>query len=384
MSPLDQIADCVINNTQKVDWLTPVVVYQGAESCPTPDYWIASQALSIALSLFIAFIIAVWGPPILDKLIKPAWSKIRTFICRGRPKLDTVPETPKSIWKLEDKYVLKANDLIGSVGGDLLAVFLTIVVTRASGQAAFLSERNTMWDMFLFYTIRPRVAPFTGLLGFMKGWSSTGFADVIADGLLSFIAGSSIAIEYCDYYWHPPANPAAPDASLKILAIGAIMTALPSILALLLAFFISLAAVGKGGILYVIALFFAVLLLIFICLCLIPLIAIYEICLMLKIAFLGRKDQHLIIQVDDEAYLYRITHKLEMPINLGKWFRYVYAMFVFFSWVINVGNWLFFASYLILEGEAYCPSGGAAVTAIWVLVPVAVKFPVKALGWYIS
>jgi hypothetical protein len=42
------------------------------------------------------------------------------------------------------------------------------------------------------------------------------------------------------------------------------------------------------------------------------------------------------------------------------------------SIVINVGNWLFFASYLKLEGKMFCPADIGKVTAIWLPVPAAV------------
>jgi hypothetical protein len=65
-------------------------------------------------------------------------------------------------------------------------------------------------------------------------------------------------------------------------------------------------------------------------------------------------------------------------------FRPSYGVLVFFSWVVNVGNLLFLASYLILEGDAYCPSGSVAISAIWILAPQAVKLPAQALGWYVN
>jgi len=53
-------------------------------------------------------------------------------------------------------------------------------------------------------------------------------------------------------------------------------------------------------------------------------------------------------------------------------FRFIYAVMVLSSIVINVGNWLFLASYLKLEGEMFCPANIGEVTAIWLLVPAVV------------
>jgi hypothetical protein len=50
----------------------------------------------------------------------------------------------------------------------------------------------------------------------------------------------------------------------------------------------------------------------------------------------------------------------------------LYVLFLLSSFVINVGNWLFFANYLKLEGELYCPSKLSKIIAIWILVPLGI------------
>lgn len=42
------------------------------------------------------------------------------------------------------------------------------------------------------------------------------------------------------------------------------------------------------------------------------------------------------------------------------------------SFIINIGNWIFFASYLKLEGEMYCPPSIGSVLALWFCVPLGV------------
>jgi hypothetical protein len=85
---------------------------------------------------------------------------------------------------------------MASLGGEALAIFLSIVGMRQSGVGAFLNEKYLLWDMFLFFTIRPRAATFTGLLGFFKSRSQTGLADLERDGLLSFVADTYVSIHY--------------------------------------------------------------------------------------------------------------------------------------------------------------------------------------------
>jgi hypothetical protein len=116
---------------------------------------------------------------------------------------------------------------MASLGGELLAIFLTILTIQRSGVSAYMNGKNLMWEMFLFSAIHPRVAPFTGLLGFYKGWSQSARGDLVTDSLLLIIAGTSIAWNYFHYTWTTNPNPYALDQELKILGVGAIMTCVP-------------------------------------------------------------------------------------------------------------------------------------------------------------
>jgi hypothetical protein len=122
--PYDQVAQCVIDNSQKIDWLGILKLpYHGASSCSTPAYWIVVQVGSILTSLLGVVISTLLAPH-----AKKLWNKIRK-------KTDN--KLPKEIWALPDEYILRASDLLASVGGDLLAIFLSIIVMRQSGLCIF-------------------------------------------------------------------------------------------------------------------------------------------------------------------------------------------------------------------------------------------------------
>jgi ABC-type branched-subunit amino acid transport system permease subunit len=123
--PYNQVAQCVIENSQKVDWLGILKLpYQGASSCQSSAYWIAVQVGSVIISLSGAVAVTLLSPK-LKKLWNACWGK--------RPK----NESHKDIWVLPDEYMLKASELLASVGGDLLAIFLSIIVMRQSGVYIF-------------------------------------------------------------------------------------------------------------------------------------------------------------------------------------------------------------------------------------------------------
>jgi hypothetical protein len=55
-------------------------------------------------------------------------------------------------------------------------------------------------------------------------------------------------------------------------------------------------------------------------------------------------------------------------------FRIIYNFLILSSWCINIGNWIFWASYLKLDGELWCPINVRTVVVIWFLVPTVVDF----------
>jgi hypothetical protein len=281
----------------------------------------------------------------------------------------------------EDVYILRANRLVASLGGDLLAIYLTVLILRKTGHSAFVSEKSTLWQTFLLFAIRPRVAPFTGLLGFWHGWSETGLADVAADALLSAFAGLWVGIHFVRFYWSAPPNPAAPASSLKLLAIGALLTAAPTVGTLGLGVLRALprqtsyafgwcqlawAALEFGIYLVLAALF----------ICSLPFIAVWEICLMIYFLFSSR-DRELIPEERTGCLKDPARHPYQWRTEK---YPYFYGILVFCSWVINAGNWMFFSIYLNLEEDMYCPTDSLFVTLIWIFVAEAIKTPLVILS----
>jgi hypothetical protein len=238
------------------------------------------------------------------------------------------------------------------------------------------------WNYFLILAIRPRAAPFTGTLGFSKGFAKSGLADIIVDGFLALVAGLYLTVQYFSYVWTPSPNPAAPNQSLKLLGIGAILSVLPPLFWWLAA--VLFAARKRNDLSFVAAFFLGigVMIRIFLVALILPLIALWEILAALYLAV-----QHLVTSKKDtnsnpeDSTLHYIWQPLDVD---GDLFRPSYALLVIFSWVINVGNWMFYSTYLNLQGDLYCPSGSTAISAILILVPIAVKLPMQALAAYIG
>jgi hypothetical protein len=296
-----------------------------------------------------------------------------------------------SPWSHEDEFVLKANKVIASLAGDILAIYLTVKVLRQTGRSAFVSEKTTFWNMFLLYTIRPRIAPFTGILGFMKGWSRTGLADVFSDALLSGVSGIFVGTHFIRYYWLAPLNPVAPAQQLKLLAISAFIAGGPTVLGLMTGLMgivpiagevvdntvaaVSLTANSAWGVIWGFIFRLGALGLF---ICAIPFIAILEILTMLHLAIRGQVNRN-------NSKHDRVITWLEEPLKVrNRGFVCVYGIIVLCSWVTNAGNWMFFTLYLNLEGEAYCPSSSLYVSLIWIFIPFAVRLPLEVLGWYIG
>lgn len=268
----------------------------------------------------------------------------------------------KKPFRCEDRYVLKPSNLLRSIGKSVLTSYLTVLINHKSHVTGILSVTEAFWQAILLYTIRPRVAPFTGLLGFWHGFSEDGLADLFADGMLSWVAGTSLLLRYWYIFLDPPLNPAAPLAALKILGLGAILSSLPAfgflVLVLLLSF-----SMG-GGLLGGFFVFIGFLCIIALCLCLLPVIAVIEMIAKTKswIRSLRKKTPRIPSKLED---------LLAMPSVL---FRPVYAVMWVSSIVINVGNWMFFVKFLQLQGDMFCPSHFDKVTAVWFLVPFLVNF----------
>ena len=323
--PQNDEATCVEENAVKVDWIPQFQLYDGANDCPkTTSY------------------LVLHGGTILTDLLSSTIHSLVILLKRKEPL------------RYEDRWVLKPSNLLRSIGKVVLTAYLTVLINHKSHVIGILSVTEAFWQAILLYTIRPRVAPFTGFLGFWHGFSETGLADLFADGMLSWVAGTSLLLRYWFMFLDPPLNPAAPLAALRILGLGAILSSLPAFLFLALVLVLSF---FRGGF-FVFICFLGIITLF---LCLLPVLAVIEMIAKTKswIRSLGKKTP-------------RIPSKWEeMPaMNL----RFAYALMWVSSIVINVGNWMFFVKFLQLQGDMFCPSDFNKVTAVWFLVPFLVNF----------
>jgi hypothetical protein len=182
----------------------------------------------------------------------------------------------RGVWVWETRWVLKPSNVLRSIGKEILTSYLTIIVLEKAGLAGTYSTQLGFLQLLAFYIIRPRVAPFTGLLGFFQGFSQTGLADLFADGILSFVAGTSILVPFW-FLFLPQSNPAAPAQALKIVATGTLLSAAPAYLfffaILLLSLFLGLMG---NNLLLSILLFLIVPLLIAVFLVLLPILGVME------------------------------------------------------------------------------------------------------------
>jgi hypothetical protein len=396
---IGEVASCVADNAIKVDWLPQIQSYTGASSCPDSNVYLISQGIRILRDVLGALFSALVWP----KIIHAAKSRLK-FLQRRRKgekeatELREFQQLPKGSenrrpsiakeaascpefnpWALEKRYTLKATLLLQSIGIEVLVAYISVLVLAKSG----FSGTSSFGDEISFYVVRPRPAPFLGLLGLFEPWSQKGLAVLIVDGMLSFVAGTNVAIKYWGLV-SPPANPAAPAPELKMLAVGAIMTCTPAFAVLLITFLVSMAMAPADGeedcgcsLIAGLCIWSLWLLAIALFICILPLVAIVEMVagVVVTIRRKLKKRKNKAAGNDDAKdsgsradVVQRSRWEEPLTTTSGK-FRVLYALFVLSSFVINVGNWIFFASYLKLEGEMYCPAEVSSVIAAWILVP---------------
>jgi hypothetical protein len=292
-------------------------------------------------------------------------------------------------WVLEKRYTLKASKLLQSIGREVLSAYITVLVLAQSG----IFAASSFNEEISFYVVRPRPAPFLGLLGLFEPWSQQGLAELVVDGMLSFVAGTNVAALYWGLVNHAPDNPAAPVSDLKTLAVGAIMTCIPAFAVLVITFLVSMGMVSENkktkgrrdkdddGIASLIAglcIWSLWLAAIAAFICILPLVALVEMVAAAVVA-IRRKRKKRKNEADGNGDggddgdswpdIVRRSRWEEPLTTTSAKFRVLYALFVLSSFVINVGNWLFFASYLKLEGDMYCPTEVPKIMAVWILVP---------------
>jgi len=405
--PPGGIASCVADNAVKVDWLPQIQSYTGASACPNIDVYLVSQGIHIFQHVFgTLFSILVW-----PKVTRAAKHRFKSLQRQREGKKESAElrdfhQLPKGSenrltsmgndaacrpdfdpWVLEKRYTLKATRLLQSIGSEVLSAYVTVLVLAQSGTFA----TSSFTEEISFYAVRPRPAPFLGLLGLFAPWSQKGLAELVVDGMLSFVAGTNVAVMYWGLVNHAPDNPAAPVSDLKTLAVGAIMTCIPAFAVLVITFLVSMGMTsennkkkgrrdkddGFASLMAGLCLWSLWLAAMAAFICILPLVALVEMVAATVVTIrskLKKRKNEANGNGDDEDLdswpdvVRRSRWEEPLTMTSGK-FRVLYALFVLSSFVINIGNWLFFASYLKLEGDMYCPTEVGRVMAIWILVP---------------
>src|SRR2546423_1104865 len=405
----DDIASCVADNAVKIDWLPQIQSYTGASACPNVDVYLVSHGIHIFRQVFGALFSILVQPKVTQAAKrrfkslqrqregKKESAELRDFhqLQKGsenRPTSmdnDAACHSDSDPWVFEKRYTLKATRLLQSIGREVLNAYLTVLVLAQSG----IYATSSFTEEISFYAVRPRAAPFLGLLGLFKPWSQKGLAELVVDGMLSFVAGTNVAARYWALVNHPPDNPAAPVSDLKTLAVGAIMTCIPALVVLVITFLVSMGMAsennkkgrrdkddGFASLIAGLCLWSLWLAAIAAFICILPLIALVEMVaatvVTIRSKLKKRKNEANGNGDDDDLdswpdVVRRSRWEEPLTTTSGK-FRVLYALFVLSSFVINIGNWLFFASYLKLEGDMYCPADVGWIVAIWILVPFAV------------
>ncbi|KUJ07808.1 uncharacterized protein LY89DRAFT_691505 [Mollisia scopiformis] len=349
--PFSEVTDCVIENAQKVNWVPPIEPYSGAMTCPDRTTYLASTGISIIL-VFVAVLFFTWLAPLILRKLKILFNM-------------KLSGPPPQVWRREKKFTLRAYLVIKSLGTDVLVAYLTVLILRNAGLTSVVSTRAALVDSIFLIAVRPRVAPLTGFLGFWKGFSETGFADLVADAMLSWVAGTKIFHSYWKYINTPPSNPAAPAYDMRILGIGALMSCAPAFITLMFLFFTAASWTKNNKFSEMMAIYFMLLLAFVAFFCLLPFIAIIEVLSMLIMA-IRRKRGHSSNPSKRSCW--------EIPLTISWWgFRDVfYPIILLMSLTINLGNWIFFVSYVKIAGDLFCPSGSRAVEALWIGLPVGI------------
>ncbi|KUJ09810.1 uncharacterized protein LY89DRAFT_740878 [Mollisia scopiformis] len=337
--PTANVASCIEANAQKADWLPQLEEYGGAASCGYPkNVVLIILGLGLLRGICEAFI-----HPWIKYHVKNAWRKYRKKDPDPTLFWDAARRAPRF-------FNLKAMMVVHAVGRELLRCYLAAVYMRKDNSNLLAP---TFFRSFVLNAVLPRFAPFTGLFGLRQPWTQAGFADLFVDGVFSFVAGSFVGFgSYGDVPNQNPPNPATPQHALKIMEIGALMTVAPTYLFFVFLFLFSL---RKGCIQGIFTVFIS-LIMVGILLLLLPIFALWE----------------FYAAIRHQVRPFQNVRALQ-PISIDyKSFRGVYYFMIFFSWVINIGNWLFWASYLKLGGDLWCPNNVDSVVKIWVLIPFAV------------
>lgn len=403
--PSAEIDACINDNAQKVDWIKQIGSYEGADSCPVANHVIVQVAMAILVGTIFALLTSgrFW------KIVKKRRSQDRNTVnCTSSGYSNRIQlQAPKQsglfaptpspmewpsgryemqpwqqqgdfrFFRLSKEYIITAHGILFAIGIEVLTAYLTTLIIRKQSEVML-----PLLQEFSFYIIKPRPAPFIGIFGLFEPWNKVGLENLVVDGIISYLAGTLIGVNYMMALIQPenPQNPAAPKHQLYILMVGAIMTFAPALLVHVIIYLISAWEADKEarrrgerndkysglgamiGKLFVIVVFFALL----------PFIAIWELTVMIRNMkrFRGdRERMRMPLTIARDAHFYSITA------------QNYYYFFLLSSWCINIGNWLFWVSYLKLSGELFCPTKLATAAAVWYVVPISLNIVLGA--WHV-
>lgn len=285
---------------------------------------------------------------------------------------------PSRLFQKARNIQMTAHGMILAIAIELLTSYITsLLINRSSG-----ASTAHWFQEFIFFILRPRAAPFIGTFGLFEGWYKKGLDVLVVDLIISCFAGLYFGQKY---FWSPfPSfahDPAAPAGQLNILRAGAILGFIPGIL--VQCWLLIQSAIRRGGFLAAFCYFFTpigMFLLLwkwFLFLGSLPFVAIAELGIIVSNlgSFRKRKDGS-----EPRARIEMpLTYYAKKPAFVFLRFQDAYRLLLLSSWVINLGNWLFWVEYLKISGEMFCPMKVPIVTAVWFLVPAALHMLLGAL-----
>src|SRR5579871_4120138 len=184
----EEVESCVAQNAVKVDWLPQIQAYTGATSCASNSHWLIGQVAHVLRSVLSPLLSVLWWQPLwkrIQKIFRSTYRKqnnkdvaielkefhephkhVNRASMTAKQRGGYINRTP---WVPETRYTLKATLVLQSIGREVLVSFLTVLVLKKSG--AYVDKNNSFNDEISFYVVRPRSAPFVGLMGLFTPWS---------------------------------------------------------------------------------------------------------------------------------------------------------------------------------------------------------------------
>lgn len=287
-------------------------------------------------------------------------------------------EEPR-FWELEDYFILRALHVLKPIVRELVTAYVTLLVLNQSGYFHVSPEDWVL--QFVFYAIRPRPAPFFGAMGFFKHSSQEGLAELAFDMFLSLLGGGYITTQYWRLY-NNPVDPVAPRDTLKFLSVGSAMSVVPTYAFLTVCLFgfgiaICLFCTGSRQNKQVLGYLFWMFMIMSINLLMIFLVVVALIEALAATVFKIRYRK------DDDRAKTEFDQFMDDRVLRRGWgsflssskpsFRFTYGGMLACSIVANVGNWIFFVTYLKEAGDLYCPTRKSQILAMLILLSLGIE-----------